>query len=166
MLADRRCAVMARTTSSQDLSVVDPVCRREDVRIVTIFANVGRLYVRRTFADRIDTIVATGTIIDDTEVIECCWSPRDGCVAVVTGVTACNMSWMLTRCDNAIVAAVAGADNLCVIHREDRCKDVGIVTVLANITGLNVRQVFTDGVDTVMAVNTISGDVQMVEVGG
>lgn len=76
------------------------------------------------------------------------------------------MSWMLARGDNAIVAAVAGADNLCVVHREDRCKDVGVVTVLAYITGLNVRQVFANGVDTVMAVNTTSDDIQMVEVSG
>lgn len=51
MLADRRCTVMARTAISQDVSVVDPVCRREDVCIVTIFTNVACLYVGRAFAD-------------------------------------------------------------------------------------------------------------------
>lgn len=85
-------------------------------------------------------------------------------MTVVAGITAGYMSWMLARGDNAVVTAVAGADNLCVVHREDRCKDVGIVTVLANITGLNVRQVLTNRLDAVMTVNTTSGDIQMVEV--
>ena len=58
--------------------MVDPVCRREDVRVVTVFTNVGRLYMGWALARGIDAIVATGTIIDDTEVIECRWSPGDG----------------------------------------------------------------------------------------
>lgn len=39
------------------------------------------------------------------------------------------------------------------------------MAVLANVAGLDVRQILADGIDTVMAVNTLARDVQMVEVG-
>lgn len=77
MFAGCRSAVMTRTAGTDDLRVIDPVCGREGVRVVTIFANVGRLYVGWAFARGIDAIVATGTTIDDTEVIERRWSPGD-----------------------------------------------------------------------------------------
>ena len=85
-------------------------------------------------------------------------------MTVVAGIAAGYMSWMLARGNDAVVTAVAAADNLCVVHHEDRCNDVGVVAILANITGLNVRQVLTHRLDAVMAVNTVAGDIQMVEV--
>ena len=75
MFARRRRAVMARTTSTDDLCVVDCVGRSEDICIVTIFANVACLYMRRTLADGINAVVAAGTIIDDTKVVEVRWPP-------------------------------------------------------------------------------------------
>ncbi len=75
MFTCRRRAVMARTASPDDLCVVDCIGRSEHICIVTIFANVGRLYMRRTLADRFNAVVAAGTIIDDTKVVEVCWPP-------------------------------------------------------------------------------------------
>ena len=86
-------------------------------------------------------------------------------MAVIAGIAACNMRWMLARRDDAVVTAVAGADNLSVVNREDRRKDVGVVAILTIVTGENMCQVLANGIDAVMAVNTLTSDVQMVEVG-
>ncbi len=57
VFASRRCAVMARTASAQNLGMVDRVRRREYVGVVAILTNVACLYVRRTLADGINTVV-------------------------------------------------------------------------------------------------------------
>ena len=75
MFACRRRAVVTRTASADDLCVVDSIGRSEHVCIVTIFTNVGCLYMRRSLADGINAVVATGTIIDDTKVVEVRWPP-------------------------------------------------------------------------------------------
>ena len=85
-------------------------------------------------------------------------------MAIIAGIAARDMRWMFTGRNDAIVAAVAGADNLCVVNGKDGRKDVGVVAVLANITGLDVCQVLADSIDIVMAVNTLASDVQMIKV--
>lgn len=86
-------------------------------------------------------------------------------MAIVAGIAARDMCWMFACRNDAIMAAVAGADDLRVVNGEDRCKDVGVVAILTNIAGLDVCQILANGVHTVMAVNTLACDVQMVEVG-
>ena len=86
-------------------------------------------------------------------------------MAVIAGITARKMRRMFACRDDAVVTAVAGADNLSVVNREDRRKDVGVVAILTIVTGENMRQVLANGIDAVMAVNTLTSDVQMVEVG-
>ncbi len=165
MFASRCRAVVARTASTDDLCVVDCIGRSEHICIVTIFANVGCLYMRRTLADGINAVVAAGTIIDDTKVVEVRWPPGDRCMAIVAGIAAGDMCRVFAGCDDAVMAAVARADDLHVVNGEDWCKDVGVVAVLADITGLDVCQVLANGIDTVMAVNTLASDVQVVKVG-
>ena len=86
-------------------------------------------------------------------------------MAVIAGIAARDMCWMLACCDDAVMAAVTGTDNLRVVNRENRCEDIGIVAILANIAGLDVCQILANGINTIMAVNTLAGNVQMVEVG-
>ena len=86
-------------------------------------------------------------------------------MAIIAGITTRDMRWMFARCDDAVMTAQASADYLGVINGEDRRKNVGVVAVLADIAGLNVCQVFADGIDIVMAVNTLANDIQMVKVG-
>ena len=160
-----RSAVMARTASTDDLCVVDCIGWSEHICIVTIFANVGCLYMRRTLADRVNAVVAAGTIIDDTKVVEVRWPPGDRCMAIVAGIAAGDMCRVFAGCDDAIMAAVAGADDLHVVDGESRRKDIGVVAILANITGLDVCQIFANGIDAVMAVNTLASNVQVVKVG-
>ena len=85
-------------------------------------------------------------------------------MAIIAGIAARDMGWVFACRNNTVMTAVAGANDLRVVNGEDWCKDVGVVAVLANITGLDVCQVLASGIDTVMAVNTLASDVQMVKV--
>lgn len=75
------------------------------------------------------------------------------------------MRWMFANGDNAIVAGVTSTDGLRMVHREYGRKNIGGVTVLANIAGSNVSQVLASRINPVVAVDTISRDVQVVEIG-
>ena len=86
-------------------------------------------------------------------------------MAVIASIAARNMRRVLAGRDNAVVAAVAGPDNLSVVNSEGWHEDVGIVAILTNIAGENMRRAFANGIDIVMAVNTLTSDVQVVEVG-
>lgn len=86
-------------------------------------------------------------------------------MAVIAGIAARNMRWMFACRDDAVMTAVAGTDNLGVVNGKDRRKDVGVVAIFANIAAENMCRVLANGVDAVMAVNTLTSDVQMVEVG-
>jgi len=57
MLACCRSAIVARATSTQNLRMVDGIGRRKYVCVVTILTNVACLYMRRTLADGINTVV-------------------------------------------------------------------------------------------------------------
>jgi len=67
--------------------------------------------------------------------------------------------------DTAVMAADAGTDDLSMVNREYGCEDVGVMAVLADIAGRDVREVFTRCVNTVVAVDTIARNVQVIKVG-
>lgn len=77
MLASRQRPIMAASTGTQDLGMVDRVHRRKHIAGVTIFAYVGRLNVCRVFASGIDAIVAANAVSSDVDVIKICWQPSD-----------------------------------------------------------------------------------------
>ena len=97
--------------------------------------------------------------------IKVCWPPASCRVAVIAGIAARNMRRMFACGYDAVVAAVAGPDDLRVVNSEDRRKDVGVVAILTSVTGENMGQILANGINAVMAVNTLTGDIQMVEVG-
>ena len=72
VLADCGDAVMAGTTSSQYLGVIDYRHWREHARVMTVFTNVRRLNVSRVFADRLGAIVTVYAIARDGGVVELC----------------------------------------------------------------------------------------------
>ena len=66
-------AVMAGATRANDLSVVYRIGGYPHVRVVTVFANISRLNVRKVFASGFNTVVTTGAIAGDADMIEICW---------------------------------------------------------------------------------------------
>ena len=61
-------------------------------------------------------------------------------MAVVAGIAAGDMRWVLTRRRCAVVTEPAGAKNLGVIDSICWCPDIAVVTILANIRCLNMRK--------------------------
>lgn len=131
---------------------------------MAILANIRCLYVCQVFACRLDAIMATGAIPANVHVIKVRRSPGITRMAVVTGVAAGKVGGMLAGGDDAIVTGIAGTDDLRVINGEHRRKDVGVVAVFTDISCLNVRLVFTCCLHAVVAVDAISGDIQVVEI--
>ena len=85
-------------------------------------------------------------------------------MAVIAGIAAKNMRWALARRDRAIMTAVACTDDLCVVYGKDRCKYVGVVAVLADVTGLNVSEILARGIGAIVTVDTVAGNVEMIKV--
>lgn len=157
--------VMARATGSGDLRMVYRIHRREDVGVVTVFANVRRRYVSRVLARGIRAVVAACAIAAYVDMIEVGRRPAGGGVAVVTVVAALDVRRRLAACRHAVVTGAAGADDLGVIDGENGREYVGRVAVFADIAGLNVREVLADRLGAVMAADAVAADIHMIEVG-
>ena len=148
-------AVMAGAACAHDLDVVDGVDGRERVGVMAVFADIGRRNVRRVLADRIRAVVAARTTIDDIRVIEVRRRPANRRVTVVAGIAGGQVGRVLARCGNAIMTGAAGTDDLGMVHGEYRCEHVCRMAVLANIAGLNVRQMLAGGLGAVVAAGAV-----------
>ena len=70
ILAARYCAVMTGATGTQHLRMVDRVNRHPDIRVMAVFADIGRLNMREALAGGFDTVVTTDTVASDSYVIK------------------------------------------------------------------------------------------------
>jgi len=157
-------AVMAGATGAQNLRVVNRVGGDEGAGVVAVLAHICRTDVVAALANGIDTVVAADAIIDYAHMIEVCRTPRDRRMAVIAGVATGHMCRVLAGRDRAVVAAVACADDLRVINGEHGCEYVRRVTVLAYVARGNMRNALTRSIDTVMTVDAVPRDVQVIEV--
>ena len=156
--------VMAGAAATQHLCVIDCVDGSPHVTVVAILTDVARLYMCQVFAGGIQTVVAARAIARNIQVIECRWSPGDRRVAVIAGIAAGEVCRVLARSNYAIVTGTAGSDDLGMVDGEGGCEYVGVMAVLANVTGLNMRKILTNGVHAIVAVNAAAGDVQMIKI--
>jgi len=115
ILAGRGETIMARTTRTEDLRVVDGVGRRPDVAVVAVFANIACLYMRLCLAGGLDPIVAAEAVPDDAGMVEIRRSPCICCMAIITGIAAVNMRRVFASGRDAVVARAAGANHLGVV---------------------------------------------------
>jgi len=70
ILANRLHAVVAGRTGSEHLGMVDGDYRCENIRRVTVFAHIRRLYMRRILTGRIRAVMAAHTVTRDIHMIE------------------------------------------------------------------------------------------------
>ena len=131
---------------------------------MAILADIRRLYVCQVLARRLEAIVTTGAIPRDANVIKIGRSPGITRMAIVTIVAAGDMGRMLAGGYDAIVAGVAGSDDLRVINGEHWREYVGVVAVFTDICSLNVVLVFACCLHTIVTVDAISGDIQVIEI--
>ncbi len=164
VFAGRCDAVMTGTAGADYLRMVDRIRRRPHIAVMAVFADVAGLYVSRALAGRFRTIMATDTITRDVHVVEGRGQPSRGCVAVITGIATRNVSRVFAGCRNTVVARAADAHNLRMVDRKHGRKHVGRMAVFADVAGLDMSRPLAGGLGAVMAIDAITGDVDMVEV--
>ena len=59
--------------------------------------------MRLVLADRIRSIVATDTVVNDACMIKCRWYPTSSCVACVAVIACLQVRRVLAGCNSAIV---------------------------------------------------------------
>lgn len=151
--------VMTGATATQYLCVIDRIDGSPHTAVVTILTDVARLHMRQVFAGSIQAVVAACAIARNIQMVECRRSPGDRRVAVVAGIAAGEVRRVLAGCNHAIMTGATGADDLGMVDAKHGREYVGVMAVLANVTGLNMRKVLANGVHAVMAVNAATGDV-------
>jgi len=163
-----RCSksVMTGAAVTQHLCVIHRVGGGPDAAVMAVLTDVGCLHMRKVFASGIQTIVAAHAIASDVQVVERRRPPRNRRMAVVAGIAAGEVRRVLASRDNAIVTGAADADDLGMVNGKHGRKNVGVMAVLADVAGQNMRKILTNCVHAVMAVNTASCDVQVIKIGG
>lgn len=85
-------------------------------------------------------------------------------MTVIAGIAARDVRQVLARRHDAIMAVTASTDDLSVIDDIDRHPHVGVMAILADICGLNMRHVLASGIRTVVATYAITGNVRVIEI--
>ena len=85
-------------------------------------------------------------------------------MTVVTGIAARDVVLVFPGGRNAVMTGTAGADDLRVVDRNDRCEHIGCVAVLADVSRLDVRLVLAGCFGAVMAADAVVGDIRMIEI--
>lgn len=87
-------------------------------------------------------------------------------MAVIAGITACQVSWILPGRRYAIVTRATSADNLSVVNGTDWRPNVGVMAVFANVACLNVCEILARRRGAIVAVNAITRKIRVIEVRG
>lgn len=85
-------------------------------------------------------------------------------MAIVAGIAAGNMRRMLANGSDTVMAGTATANDLGVIDGDYGCPYRRVMAIFTNIGGLYMREVFAGCVRSVMATDTVTCDVYMIEV--
>ncbi len=164
VFAGRNDAIVAGTTSTDHLRVINTDHGLPQVGAVAIFTDGSRLYVRWTLARGLDAVMAAGTIAGDAQVIEVRRQPGGGAVAVITSIATRDMRCVFAGRNDAIVAGTTATDHLRVIDTDHGLPQVGAVAIFTDGARLNMCRTLARGLDAVMAAGTIAGDAQVIKV--
>lgn len=85
-------------------------------------------------------------------------------MAIVAGITTCYVSWGFSGCGYAVMTRATSTDDLGVVNRADRCPDIGVMAVFANIARLNMREILARCICAVVAVNAIIRNIRVIEI--
>ena len=159
-------SIVAATAVAQDLGVVDLKGRCERHDSMAVLTDVGSSYMRRWFANHIHRVVTTHAVSNDVVVVEIRRQPAIAGMAVVAGLTAQDMTGVLTGGRHAVVATTAVSLHLQVVDPLDGRERYNEVTVFADIGRLDMRQRLTDFIDGVMAADAVPREIVVIEIGG
>ena len=145
--------------------MVHGVRRYPNVGVVAVFADIAGLNMCGRFAGGVRAIMAVNAIASNVDVIEVGGEPSCRGMTIVAVVTACDVRWILARRRNPIMARAASTQYLRVVNCKRRREYVGRVTIFAGICRLNMVWGLASGFDTVVTVETIARNVDVIEVG-
>ena len=165
MFSDRSYTVVTRATGTKDLCVVNGEDRCPYVGVVTILANVRCQNMCRILTRCFDAVVAAHAVARNSNVIEIGRQPSGRRVTIVTIVAAGNVRRVLAGRGGAVVTRATGAEYLRVVDSNCWFPDSLAVAVLAYIGGLNMCGTLTRGINTVVTVDAIADDIEVIEVG-
>lgn len=120
--------------------------------------------MRRVFACGVGAVVAARTVITDIHVIEIRWYPAGRRVTVVAVIASIQVSRVLAGCGDAVMTGAAGAEYLGMVNGKHGRENIGRVAVFADIAGLYMRLVLAGGLRAVMAVETATSNVHVIEI--
>lgn len=166
VFADRCDAVMTRTASPDNLSVVDRKSRNPRVWCMAIFADNAGKNVVRILARRIGTVVAARAVACDVDVVKVRRQPACCRMAVAAVVAAGDMRWGFSCCDDTVVAGAASTYYLCVVYRVSGYPDIGVMAVFADIGCQNVCQVLAGRFNAIVATGAFTSDTDVIEIRG
>ncbi len=164
MLTGSREAVMAGAAGARHLRMVHRVRGRPHIAVVAVFTDVAGLNVSQVLASRFHAIVATYAVTRDAHVIEIRRSPARCRVTVITRIATGDMRWVLAGCRDAVMARAAGADHLGVVNGKRGRKNIGVVAVLADITGLDMCRILTRGIGAIVTVDAVASDIDVIKI--
>ena len=164
MLAGCGRSVVAGTACANDLCVVHLVSGYECHVVVTILANIAGLDMGRVLARGIRAVMTAEAVVENIRVIESGGYPAHRRMAVIAVVAANDVGRILALGNCAIVAGVTGTNNVQVIDPICRCEDDIVMTVLADIGGLEMRWILACRIRAIVAAEAIAGDVDVIEV--
>lgn len=157
-------AIVTGAAGAGDLCMVDKVGWRPDIRVVTVFANIGCLNMCQVLAGCFRPVVAADAVTCDVDVVKNRRSPGDRGVAIVTSVVAGDVGRVLAnRCDT-IVTRATHTHNLSVVDGKHRREHIGVVAVFADVARLYVCWILAGSIGAVVAIDTIPRNIHMVEV--
>ena len=165
VFANRSQAVVARTARANDLGVINGHNRCKYIGRVAILADIGRINVPDILAGCLGAIVAAYAVAHDIQVVEIRRHPAKRAVTVVAAIATGDMSRILAGRCRTVMAGTAGADDLRMINGHCRREDIRCMTVFTHIRGLDMRGSLAGCVNAVVATNTISHDIHMIEIG-
>lgn len=163
--AGRYRAIVTGRTRSEHLRVIHHRRRCKHSSVMAVLANIRRLYMGRILAGCLGAVVTAEAAIDDVDMIEVRWQPRDCRMTVVAVVASRDMRWILARCDGAVVAGAAGANDLRMVNSIGRRPYGVVVAILANVGHENVVLASAGGVGAVVAADTVAGNIGVIKVG-
>ena len=129
---------------------------------MTIFTDIGRLDMLGIFTGGGSSIVATDTVAGYTAVIKDC-IPVIGTMTIVTLVITGNMIRTLANGDRAVVTGHTTAQYMRMIDPADRRPGIGAMTVLTDVTGLDMAGALAHLLCTVVATDTVTRDAGVIE---
>ena len=165
VLAFGRHAVVAGEARANDLRVIDQVGWRERHVVVAVLAYVRRIDMDGVLTGCVRAVVAADAVVGDVHMVKVRRRPGVSRVAVITVVATGKVRRVLAFCRHAIVAGEAGANHLRMVDHVGRRKRRNVMTIFADVCGVDVSRVLANGIGAVMAAETIAGDAGMVEIG-